>query len=152
MSIPNFDFNPPVIAGDHKDDDAEVIDNLVESKAEPPTPEERPKAKANRLEKPKPISRLMTGTQNVDKAWASPTLLLPSDPNRKSLHVSVISATSTDIVRFSDEANKCSSLLTSGVVPVYAGGVDLSGYTGALWVHAPDAAATVTVSYLAVTA
>lgn len=151
MSLPHFDFDRPTIAGDAHDDDAEVLNRLVESHAEPPTPEQEPKAPYHVLHKPKPITRLMSGWINVDKSWPVPTQILPADPNRKSLRITVMSSTSTDVVQVSDEQNRAQST-SAALVPVYAGGLDLSGYTGPVWIFAPNAAGIVTVSFVAVTA
>jgi len=152
MSLPHFDFpDSPHIAGDAKDDDAEVIDNLVESHAEPPTPEQMPTVPIEPNIEPPRITRLISNTLNVNKAWAEPTLLLPADPNRKSLEINVTSANATDVVNFADEKNKAQSASTSFVVVPASRSFTLTGHTGAVWVYAPNLVDTAVVTCVAVT-
>lgn len=152
MSIPSLDFpNSPHIAGNYKDDDAEVLDNLVEAEANPPAPEEMPLVPIDKPIEPPKITRLISNTFTVDKAWAEPTLLLPADPNRKSLSIRVTSTTATDVVNVADEKNKAQSAGTSYSVQASAVALDLSNHTGAVWVYAPNLAATAVVTCVAVT-
>lgn len=150
MSVPNFEFTPPVIAGNPHDDDAEILDNLVESKAEPPTPAQEPTARVNPLDKAPVITRTITETINVDPAWG-PVQLLPSDANRRALHITAASDTATDYVLIADDKGRLASSF-AGFALAAGGFVDLNAHTGSVWV-VPNAANTsvVTVSVVAVT-
>lgn len=153
MSIPSYEFpDAPEIAGDVRDDDAAVINSLVESHAEPPTPAEMPlKAPLDRTIDPPKITRMISNTINIDKTWPVPTLLLPADPNRKSLTIRVASTTTTDVVYLADEQNKAQNASTSFVLAPATTTVDLSAHTGAVWIYAPLLAATALVTAVAVT-
>lgn len=150
MSLPHFEFpDSPHIAGDPHDDDARVIDSLVESDATPPTPDEEPLTPVEPLIKPKPVSRLITGSVTLNNA-APPIQIVPVSIHRESIRLTLMSTTSTDYIRFSDDSGKLYSLQSCAVLPVYGGGIDLSEHTGPIWVYAPDVAGNVTVSFVAV--
>lgn len=104
MSDPSFG---PLVVGDVTDDDAEVIDSLVQQAPEPPAPVVEPIA-STPLVTPTVPTRLLSTRQLVDPAWPTPTLLLPADKTRKSLSVKVTSPanTATDgVVVMSDVRN-----------------------------------------------
>lgn len=152
MSVPNPEFTPPTLAGNHADDDPQVLDSLVQQAAEPPKPDALPTERPDPImPEPPPVTRLLTGMMNIQKAWNAPTLLLPADPRRKSLRLILSSTTATDYVRVSDEQNKVQSVSGSLIVPVYGGGVDLGAHTGPVWVYAPDISSVATISHVAVT-
>lgn len=143
------------LAGDAHDDDAQILDDLVESHAEPPTPEQRPiEPIAPVVSRARPITRLVTGSIALQKTW-DPQLILPADPNRTSLQLWAASNTATDFARLADDAGKVQSLgacalLYSGMLltfPLTAPGT----HTGPVWVSCPDATGPVTVSFIAVT-
>ena len=140
----------PTIAGDYTDDDAEVMESLTKDAATPPTGRELPTTPLPPAIIPKAMTRLMTGTVIVQAGWA-PILLLPADPNRKSLHLWAASATATDYIRVSDDAGKVQSV--GGSALLYSGQPDAfpPDHTGPVWVSAPDGIGPVTVSFIAVT-
>jgi len=146
-----MDTASPIIAGNFPDPDAATIDTLVESAAVPPTPAELPKAPAVTTADPAPapITRLMTGTITVLNSW-EPVLLLPADPERLALTVwSRNEATETHL-RLSDDNGKIQSDTSAALISPNVELV-LTPHTGPVWASCPDATASVTVSYLAVT-
>jgi len=144
------DTGRATIAGDYTDDDANTLNTLVESDAEPPTPRDLPTDPLPPATTPKPMTRLMTGTVIVQAGWA-PILLLPADAKRLSLHVWAASDTATDCIRVSDDAGKVQSV--GGSALIYSGQPDAfpPGHTGPVWVSAPDGTGPVTVTFIAVT-
>lgn len=168
MSVPHFDFttehglapipgaeSPPLHTGDPHDDDARVIDSLVESEARPPTPEKLPQEKNPEVRPPEvPATRLVTSSivfpATAGGTWDA-VQLFPADPKRIGLRLSVMSATATDYVRFADDAGKLfadtsSFLLQAGGT----GSIDIA-HTGPVWVKLATGTGPVTVSGMAVT-
>jgi len=150
MSLPTFDdWERPPIAGDVHDDDARVLDSLVESHAEPPTVREQPTAPVEALRQPEPETRLLTGTVTLLPGWdAMP--LLPADASRTALTVSAYSTVSGEAIRLADDRGKLFSPSQSFMVRHEA---SFSGpHTGPVWIVAdPAATGTLTVTYVAVT-
>ena len=140
----------PTIAGDYTDDDAEVMESLTRDAATPPSGPELPTEPLPPVTASKPMTRLMSGTVIVQAGWA-PILLLPADPNRKSLRVWCASNTATDYIRVSDDAGKVQSV--GGSALLYSGqpAAFPDFHTGPVWVSAPDGTGPVTVSFIAVT-
>ena len=140
----------PTIAGNYPDPDARVLDSLVESHAEPPTPDKLPIAPNTALPLPKQLTRLATGSMTVLPSWA-PTLLMPQDGNRTGLRIKCQSATATDILRISDDLGKVQALSSSGLL--YAGETYFSDatHTGPVWLYCPDAVGPITASFITVT-
>jgi hypothetical protein len=139
------------IAGDYTDNDAAVIDSLVESHAQPPEPVTQPTMPLVVAVPPKPMTRLMVGSIAVQAGWA-PVLLMPADPNRINLQLWAASDTSTDYARVSDDAGKVQS--KGGSALLYSGQLlkfQVGTHTGPVWVYAPDGTGPVTVSFIAVT-
>lgn len=123
---------PPIIAGDHSDDDATYLDMLVESHAEPPEPGELPKA-INDLPQvplPKKPNRLMCRTGTYNNGCA-PIMVLPPDPFRTSL--GIISRGSD--CYFADNAQVLQSAAGIGMTYLIPAGTNLllAGYTGAVY-------------------
>jgi hypothetical protein len=150
---PDTQIPHPVIAGDPTDDDAAILDRLVESRAQPPTPDREPVTPISKTPLPhKPMTRLMTTTLAIDKAWL-PTLILPADPNRVSLQMWAASDTATDFVRISDDPGKVQSL--GGCAQVYSGQwlqFPFPGtHNGPLWAYAPDGTGPIKLHVIAVT-
>lgn len=136
--------------GDAHDDDSAVLNSLVESAAEPPHPDTMPQTPNNARTEPRPLTRLMTGTQTLANTW-QPVLILPADSGRVALRLMCFSGTATDIVRVSDDAGKLQASSTAHVVNVNTA-ADLSLHNGPVWVSCPDAVGSVTVTWSAVTA
>jgi len=150
MSLPHFEFpDAPVIAGDLHDNDADVIDNLVESHAEPPTAVEQPREAVTALRQPEPETRLMTGTVSLVQGW-DPILLLPADPMRSALTVNAYSTTPGEVIRLADDRGKLFTASQSFSVRHEAA---FSGpHTGPVWIFPdPAAAGSLTVTFVAVT-
>jgi hypothetical protein len=139
--------------GDTRDDDATILDRLVESHAEPPTAEKLPFAVPEPLHRPRPLTRLITGSIDLQPGW-SPMQLLPADPDRESLVISAYSYAQTpgiEHVLISDDAAKVSSI--GGAFILYHGqGTDKSlSHTGPVWVYGIDLGWYMRVTYMAVT-
>jgi len=90
--------------GDTADDDPMVLDALVQQEAEPPEPDEQPIEQTQPQAKPRPVTRLLTQTVDIQPGW-NPVLLLPADPDRMEL---LIRAEGEDgaYVLLSDDAGK----------------------------------------------
>ena len=139
----------PAIAGDPNDNDATILNSLVEDHAAPPDAKHEPITPKTPDINRKAITRQVTGTLILDKTW-SPVLLLPSDPNRVSLRMWAASATASDYLRFADDNGKVQSVGSSALL--YVGQpMPSSTHTGPVWVYAPDGVGPVTVSFVAVT-
>lgn len=152
MSLPHFDFpDSPHLAGDAKDDDARVLDSLVESHAQPPDAKDLPLARVEPLIVPPRLTRLMTGSMNISKDWPEPVQLLPSDPNRVALTINMNSTTALDVLLFADEKNKCQTAMNAFTCSPATRAFSLGEHTGALWAWGPGLAATALVSWVAVT-
>lgn len=80
---------PPVIAGDWTDDDAEYVDNLIESMPHPPAPGELPRESDPAPSDPRArgADRLQGRSGTYTDALAAPILVLPADPDREVLTV-----------------------------------------------------------------
>jgi hypothetical protein len=153
LESPPYDHN---YFGDLKDDDAQVLESLVEQHPSPPDPVVEPLIPQH-VVTVKPQTRLVTTRIAVPTTgWSGATLLIPGDSNRVSLFIRV-RGTSTDGVYLSDDPSKANSA-TSGFVQ--AGDfVKLDGHTGPVWIQAPLTAfggiatngATVSVDCWAVT-
>lgn len=134
----------PLNTGDVYDDDAQVIDDLVEQQAEPAKP--LPDVMVTDVVKrPTPITRLQTGRQLVETGWEA-VLILPPDEFRKSIELAMNSEDATDVIYLGSDAQSA----RNGGSMYQANPLSLPGYTGAVWVYNPGATA-VTVSWWAVT-
>ena len=133
MSEPNPTY---LNTGDVNDDDAEIIDDLVESDPTPPTADELPITRGPNTPVIQPLpSRLLTHTATY-QASAGVIQAVPEDPRRKNLTIRVHG--SNDIFLAQDASALTMGMSTAFVLPG-PGTLDLDGYTGALWV-APDPA------------
>jgi len=129
------DSSRPNLAGDQDDNDAAILDSLVESQAEPPTPGQKPTVRLSPRSDPLPITRLMTGSVKMLTGFL-PIMLLPSDAKRKRLTIRVQSATAADYAIFSDDAGKVQ--YESGAAPCYQSvPLTLDDHTGPVWVALP---------------
>lgn len=140
MSLP---FNP-LNVGDIHDDDAEIIDDLIEQQAEPPKP--LPDIMVTPTEKrPTPVTRLQTGRQDLFTGW-EPVMVLPKDEFRRTVTISTNSAAGTDAVYIGSDPQTA----RNGGAVFQANPISLHEYTGAVWVYNPGAN-PVTISWWAVT-
>ncbi len=141
---------PPTLAGDHADDDPQVLEDLIRQDDSPPKPSELPKRADNVVTKLAPVAnRLMTQTLVIPASseWA-PIMALPADPRRTLLNIAVTSETSTDYLQLTDDPGKLSSV--NGAASLYAGtDVQFSGdgcFRGPVWVKAkPSTAHTIVI-------
>lgn len=130
MSDPSF---VPLHTGDTQDDDAHVIDSLVETVSAPPTPVVEP---INPIDLPVPLApnNLLSVTQTVNPGWLEPTLIMPENTSRVSLVIMVNSPTSvvTDgiCIRSANGPRDGQAVLLHGQT------LTLDGYTGAVRVFA----------------
>lgn len=131
----------PAISGDLHDDDAQIMDDQIESQAEPPTPPQLPtqtKPIAETTARPAKITRLVTANLTVQSTWDA-VLLLPADPNRTSLTLYATSETATNWIRWADDPGKLQTL--TGAAKLYSGQLITLGdptHTGPVWVYGPD--------------
>ena len=129
---------PPTIAGDHADDDGPVLDSLVEQSAEPPAPKPTtapPAAPAPTPDRPRTPSRLLTGSMTINDSHGA-VLLLPADPDRKNLTLSVMSAGTApeaNGVRIAEDSGRVMTDGASLVLPNGRTWDSVTGYTGAVW-------------------
>lgn len=144
-------------AGDRGDDDAAIMDTMIESHAEPPKPADKPtqdKPPAETTAKAQPLTRVLAATLTLPAAttWDA-VLLMPADPNRVNLTLYALSEYTSNYLRWSDDPGKVQSVgtsarLYSGQQLTFAGGT----HTGPVWVYAPDIAnSPITVEAIAVT-
>lgn len=151
---------PPTIAGDHADDDGPVLDSLVEQSAEPPAPKPAtapPVAPAPTPDRPRTPSRLLTGSMTINDSHGA-VLLLPADPDRKNLSLSVMSAGTPDApvtpeangVRIAEDSGRVMTDGASLVLPNGRNWDSVPGYTGAVWA-AVTGVGTLFVTWAAVT-
>lgn len=131
MSVPTFDYDRVNIAGDPNDDDAEVINSLVQSDAEPPPTDELPLEPISTGEKPKTFTRMETGSMVPMFAWG-PVQLLQENPGRISLRIDVQDVTATESIRIADDPGKLNSLMTCH--RMYVGQVFSEPHSGPVWV------------------
>lgn len=148
--MPQQDYGRPTLAGNPKDNDAAILNSLVESHAEPPTREALPTVRLSPRVDPPPITRLMTGAVNLLVGYL-PIMLLPSDAKRKRLTIRVQSATPADYALFSDDAGKVQAQ-GSAAVCYQAVPLTLDDHTGPVWVALPAVfVGPMVVSFYAVT-
>lgn len=142
--------------GDISDDDADVIDKLVQQNASPPTPEEMPQQPGIHVpiqDRPARPKRLITGTITLAAAAGTvPVQILWQDLHRCGLLLFVYSATATDSITVSDDVTKTGGSGTTqqsaSISPAHDP-VKLDDYTGPLYVAAETG--TVKVSWIAIT-
>lgn len=121
--------------GERTPDDAELLDDLVEQEAEPPTPGELPTALPSTSAATIPVMgrrSLHTTTLTIGADWDATRAIQPDD-DRYELHLYAVSETDTDYVLFSDDSSKFVGEGSAG--SLYAGmKIDLSEYAGPIWI------------------
>lgn len=101
----------PLNTGDMRDDDAEVLDSLVQQQANPlPVPVQEMTRPVSDI--PKRTTRLISGTIWLGASW-EPLQLLPQDYSRSDLIIRVVSPTPTDFIYVADDKGKLRSDLTA---------------------------------------
>ena len=144
----------PEIAGNWKDDDAEYMDDLIESVPTPPTVVDMPTEETDLPAASVPLgaNRLMSRHMKFTGVPPTPVLVLPPDPERKELSIYANDST----VHIADNPNYLANPATLGLSfqlrsdSVFA----LSGYTGPIYAvpyAAADASYEWTVCAVAVT-
>lgn len=127
------------LSGDWKDDDAKVYeDDFAHADLGP----EKVEGVPHKVEKLPPVTRLLTAAQTID-GNSGPVMLLPADPNRKSLILKVVSATPNERFVFGSSKSDCFGgqqfvTGTNLATGVSFAEVNLTGHTGALWVMVPN--------------
>ena len=137
----------PLRLGDTTDDDAQVLDSLVQSEHEPPevTDAITPALAPDPVLAKRP-TRLIAGTISIPATWLVPTLLLPEDLNRISLMITV-DTVAPAYVEIGDNPSNLVGRIYLTPEPT----VILPGHTGAVWVSTANASAVSRISYWAVT-
>jgi hypothetical protein len=139
----------PELAGDWKDDDAQVIDDLV-AQSPNPTEGELDTVVVNKeqfVKRPTPTQNV-SGTFVFDaNSTGSIIRALPYQPTRRMLYIAVIGATSTEYVSLADDQGKLNSSAALRIYPSR----DLTDTesTGPIWMSAITAS-TLTVTWWAV--
>lgn len=136
MSIPDFnsDISPYNlgVSPNNSDDDAEILDNLVEQDATPPEPEDIPRfdmPPVPKVEIP-PIQRMVVRSYNL--TLNVPYLIAQANPWRERVMLSVDTGNATDIA-FAPSSTEVQSMSTAYLsrFNIY-GDLDIS-YNGELW-------------------
>jgi len=137
----------PLRLGDTTDDDAQVLDSLVQSEHEPPevTDAITPALAPDPVLAKRP-TRLIVGTLFSYATWLTPTMILPEDLNRISLTVTV-DVSAGDYFEVGDSPNNMAARIYTTAVPT----VILPGHTGAVYVSTTTAGANGRFNYWAVT-
>lgn len=133
----------PLNTGDAFDDDADILNRLVEQQANPPSPlpDEMTSAVS---ERPARITRLQSGLMSVEPGW-DPIRILTPDTTRTCITIAISSSDVLDVIRVSDTAD---SARYAGIV-FHDNPLILRGHTGAVWVY-NDTANAINVSYWSV--
>jgi hypothetical protein len=142
----------------NQDDDAQVIDSMVTTTAEPPEPPIEP-ITIPPLPALPTITRVLAGTELITTDRIS-YQLLPPDANRREFELHLHwggtpgEETATDYILLSDEIGKVSNTdSTQGAMRIYPGKeIDLDAHTGAIWLNkGPSTTATLIATWRAVT-
>ena len=138
--FPNYidEDRPVVLAGDTTDDDGQVLDDLF--KPEDPwglAPSELPRGPRETLHAPRPLTRLITATFPNIRASQGSVMILPPDPDRISLTITVttVATDSAAYVRLSDDLGK--TQMDQGAAGVYPTVIQSIPHTGALYAQVP---------------
>lgn len=161
MSTPPYPHFPePLSTQDFKDDDAIIIDQMLETTSAPADPRGAlgPSTLGQQY-KAKPVTRLYAQTF-VLSGGAQPQQLLQEDVNRGTCKVKAFSTadplsgvTYNDFCVLSDERGMISSGMKSNAFTLHHGStMDLDGHTGQLWViPGPGMSAAIEVSVYGIT-
>lgn len=134
----------PLQLGNIEDDDADIIDDLVEQQAEPPKPLPDEMV-VETVKRPTPVTRLQTGRQVIRTGWES-VQIIPKDEFRKSLQIAINSALATDSLYIGSDPQDAHN----GGSVFQANPLTLWDHTGPVWTYNPTAN-DVTISWWAVT-
>lgn len=135
MESPEFQT---LYVGDSKDDDGKVIDSLVQEVDRPAEPQVEAIHPAP-LERPKPLSRMFSGTLVFDQSYTNPIQIATPDKNRLHFRIDGYSYAATpgqkDYVLLADENGKTQAGSSSMATRLRHGkGYTLDDCTGAIWV------------------
>lgn len=141
MDLTTIDTDPPVIAGDANDDDAQVFDTFDTPQPMGVLPEQSETvAPARELYRPRKTTRLLTGGQNIASTHNA-VLLIPADPDRISLTLSTFTPdapyTAATILRIADDSSKLGMGMGAYIVTAARDIDALHDYTGPVWVLVP---------------
>lgn len=128
-------------------DQARIIDSLVESHAQPPERKEMPFDPVTPKIKPKPADRLLTGTQTINLG-DPPFQIAPMSALRKHMRLTCRSNTATDFIRIADDPGKLQMISAAGTIVVGIESVDLPDYTGPIWISLSEGTGPVTVTWI----
>jgi hypothetical protein len=117
---------PTVLAGDWKDDDGQVLDDLVQPQGNPlPVPIEVMVTPVT--ERPARTTRLMSGALTLDPTWR-PTQILPADPNRKRLIIWNNSTDGDGLLWITDDPSKIPPDTDANAIQSIPGTAAVAGY------------------------
>lgn len=145
----------PVIAGDHADDDGVVLDSLFQTAPEPPRPAAPPLGPGPAPVPPRTPTRLLTGGMTVTPGHGA-VLILPADPLRKCLTLSVLPPGSGDAapaLRIAEDSGRVMTDNGSLLLTQARHWDGVAHYTGAVWVacSGSNPSAGLYLTYAAVT-
>lgn len=132
---------PPVLAGDKHDDDGQVLDDLLQQEAAPPSPDELPMQQNQGRTEPRRTTRTLTRGMTLRNTFGA-QMIFPADPDRQSLRINVMfpggvaAANRASVVRFSDDAGKLETDDASFLIPA-TGDVSVE-HTGPVWLRVPN--------------
>lgn len=145
-----------LFVGDTKDDDAQIIDALVQEVDTPAIPVQEP-INPVPLVRPKDYARLLAGAIVLDSSYLTPIQIVPSDKNRIELRIDVFSFAAVpgqnDYIFLGDENGKPGTTSSWRLRPGATGkSHTFAYYTGALWVLPnPAITAAIEISFVATT-
>jgi hypothetical protein len=144
----------PILAGDWKDDDGQVLDSFLEENTDESRRENAPTSEpfVPAQERPKETTRLLGTTTSV-VAGASPQQVLLGDVDRRAVHLHITTALATDLIRYSHDPGMLNEV-GGQYAPSLLASQPIDGmlHTGPLYVYAPAAnSAPVSVSVTSVT-
>ena len=156
----------PVLAGDSRDDDGQVIDDFFKAGYGSPAPDEDYALPTEpNVTQPTadivPTTRVIVQTYSLSAiaAQSDPFFVMPEDKNRIALIIQMTpTATATDYVQWADERNKCvasdpinSPTNISQAMKVFAANPFNAAHTGAVWLSPVVASGVREVSVIGVT-
>lgn len=137
---------------DVDDDDAQVIDSLVDQAAEPPSGSDLPVVRIDMRPIPKDLppalTRMVTRTVNLG---AEPLLLLPANAYRSRVSLTATALTEggavadTAVLYLAASRTESQSFLTSARVLLGHTDTFDAAYNGELWAYSPNAGTSISI-------
>ena len=128
---PTDNDNRPTLAGNWVDDDWDVIDDLVESQANPPEPDDLPVVRLSVTRATIPtLTRTITSTYN-QTVEQGPIMAMNPDARRKSLKIHVFGTTD---LYLSDDRATLTGMQSNAFRLSAPGEYDILEHTGAVWI------------------